>query len=202
VTGIDMDSAKLGFARERAAREGFSNIEFRQGDVFEWDDDTVYELIYVRFLLTHLPGCERIVPKLLRALRPGGALALEDIEFKGYVSHPSNSAHDRYVDLYREVVRRRGGNADIGPHLLGMFTAAGLQDAALRIVYPEPTEGCGKEISILTMIGISEAVLAEKLIEEQELRTILSELERYTRDPNSIICGPRIFQVSGRRASE
>jgi ubiquinone/menaquinone biosynthesis C-methylase UbiE len=201
VAGMDMDSVKLEHARERATREGIRNVEFRQANVFEWDEDSVYDLIYVRFLLTHLPECERVVPKLLRALRPGGALVVEDINFEGYVSHPANSAHDRYVGLYREVVRRRGGNADIGPKLLSMLAGAGLQDLGLNIVYPEHKEGSGKEISILTMIGISEAVLAEKLIEEEELRDVISELERYTRDPLSIICGPRVFQVWGRRAS-
>jgi len=200
VTGLDMDSVKLEHALERATKEEIRNIEFRQANVFEWDEDSVYDLIYVRFLLTHLPECERVVPKLLRALRPGGALAVEDINFEGYVSHPANSAHDRYVALYREVVRRRGGNADIGPKLLAMFARAGLQDFGLNIVYPEHKEGSGKEISVLTMIGISEAVLAEKLIEEQELRDVVAELDRYTRDPLSIVCGPRVFQVWGRRA--
>jgi SAM-dependent methyltransferase len=201
VAGLDMDSVKLEHARERAMRDGIRNVEFRQANVFEWDEESVYDLIYVRFLLTHLPECERVIPKLLRALRPGGALAVEDINFEGYVSHPANSAHDRYVGLYREVVRRRGGNADIGPKLLAMLAGAGLQDAGLNIVYPEHKAGSGKEISVLTTIGISEAVLAEKLIEEQELRDVVSELERYTRDPLSIICGPRVFQVWGRRAS-
>jgi len=196
-----MDSVKLELARERVTKEGIRNIEFRQANVLEWDEDSVYDLIYVRFLLTHLPERERVVPKLLRALRPGGALAVEDINFEGYVSHPANSAHDRYVALYREVVRRRGGNADIGPKLLAMFARAGLQDFGLNIVYPEHKEGSGKEISVLTMIGISEAVLAEKLIEEQELRDVVAELDRYTRDPLSIVCGPRVFQVWGRRAS-
>ena len=201
VVGIDMDSVKLELARERAKKEGFSNTEFRQGNVFEWDGDSEYDLIYVRFLLTHLPGCERVIPKLMRALRPGAALALEDIDFQGYVSYPANSAHDRYVDLYREVVRRRGGDADIGPKLLVMFTRAGLREVKLQVVYPEIAHGSGKEISLLTLVGISESLLADKLIDERELQEVISELERYTQDPHSIICGPRVFQVCGRRAS-
>lgn len=201
VAGMDMDAVKLELARERAAKEGVRNVEFRQANVFEWDEESVYDLTYVRFLLTHLPECQRVVPKLLRALRPGGALAVEDIDFAGYVSHPGNDAHDRYVGLYQEVVRRRGGDADIGPKLLAMLSGAGLEQAGLNIVYPEHKEGSGKELSVLTLIGISEAVLAEKLIEEQELRELIAELERYTQDPLSIVCGPRVFQVWGRRAS-
>jgi ubiquinone/menaquinone biosynthesis C-methylase UbiE len=201
VVGMDMDLVKLELAGKRAAQEGVSNIEFRQSNVFEWDDDSVYDLIYVRFLLTHLPESQRVIPKLLRALRPGGILVVEDIDFAGYVSHPANPAHDRFVNLYREVVRRRGGDADIGPKLLAMLAAADTQQLSLSIVYPEHEHGSGKDISLLTMIGISEAVLAEKLTQESELRELLSELESYTRDPLSIICGPRVFQVWGRRAS-
>ena len=201
VLGMDMDNVKLDIARARAKVEGVKNIEFRQANVFEWDDDSVYDFIYVRFLLTHLPERQRVIPKLIRALRPGAALAVEDIEFSGYVVYPPSSSHDRYVYLYQEVVRRRGGDAEIGPTLLPMLAAAGLQEIGLAIVYPEHKEGSGKDISYLTMIGISGAVLEEKLIEESELREVVSELERFTRDPLSVISGPRVFQISGRRAT-
>jgi len=200
VVGMDMDSVKLDIARKRAARNGVANLDFRQGNVFEWADDSLYDLIYVRFLLTHLPECRRVLPKLLRALRPGGGLVVEDIEISGFVSHPPNAAQDRFVDLYRDVVRRHGGDADIGPKLLAMLHAAGVQDLNLSIVYPEHKEGSGKDISFLTLMGISEALLEEKLIEESEIQTMLNEIDRYTRDPLSIICGPRVFQVWGRRA--
>jgi SAM-dependent methyltransferase len=184
VAGMDMDLVKLELAGKRAAQEGVSNIEFRQSNVFEWDDDSVYDLIYVRFLLTHLPESQRVIPKLLRALRPGGILVVEDIDFAGYVSHPTNPAHDRFVNLYREVVRRRGGGADIGPKLLAMLAAADTQQLSLSIVYPEHEHGSGKDISLLTMIGISEAVLAEKLAQESELRELSSRVTPATPCPS------------------
>src|SRR5579863_9242324 len=99
VAGLDMDSVKLEIARERAAKEKFGNAEFRQSNVFEWDEDSVYDLVYVRFLLTHLPEYESVLPKLLRATHAGGALAVEDIDLAGFVSHPVNAAHDRFLGL-------------------------------------------------------------------------------------------------------
>jgi SAM-dependent methyltransferase len=200
VVGMDMDSVKLDIARKRAAREGTANLDFQQGNAFEWSQDSVYDLIYVRFLLTHLPGRQRVVPNLLRALRPGGVLVVEDIEISGFVSYPPNAAHDRFLDLYRDVVRCRGGDADIGPKLFSMLHAAGVQDLNLSIVYPEHKEGSGKDVSFLTLIGISEALLEEKLIEESEIQMMLAEIDRYSRDPLSIVCGPRVFQVWGHRA--
>jgi demethylmenaquinone methyltransferase/2-methoxy-6-polyprenyl-1,4-benzoquinol methylase len=61
VTGMYMDSVKLDLARERATKEGIRNVEFRQANVFEWGEDSVYDLIFVRFLPTHLPECEKAV---------------------------------------------------------------------------------------------------------------------------------------------
>jgi hypothetical protein len=81
-----------------------------------------------------------------------------------------------------------------------MMSDTGLQNIGLNIVYPEHDES-GKQISLLTMIGISQAVLAEKLIEESELRELLAELERYAQNPTAIMCGPRVFQVWGQRPS-
>jgi trans-aconitate methyltransferase len=103
----------------------------------------------------------------------------------------------RVVGMDMDLVKL---DADIGPKLLAMLAAAGTQQLNLSIVDPEQEHGSGKDISLLTLIGISEAVLAEKLTQESELRELLSELESYTRDPLSIICGPRVFQVWGRRA--
>ena len=200
VLGMDMDKVKLGLGRERAEREGVRNIEFREANVFEWGEESAYDLIYVRFLLTHLPGSERVVPKLIRALRPGGGLAVEDIEMVGFVCHPANRAAERCVDLYRKVVLRRGGDPDIGPKLLGMLAGAGLQEAGVSVVYPDNKEDSGKRIAVLTLIGISDALLQEKLIEGVELCEAIAELDRFTRDSHSVLCGPRVFQVWGRRA--
>jgi SAM-dependent methyltransferase len=196
-----MDSVKLEIARKRAAREGATNLDFRQANVFEWADESMYDLIYARFLLTHLPESQRVIPNLLRALWPGGVLVVEDIEISGFVCYPPNPAHDRFLDLYCEVVRRRGGDADIGPKLLGMLDAAGVKDLHLSIVYPEHKEGSGKDVSVLTLMGISESLLEENLIEESEIQAVLSEIDRRARDPLSILCGPRVFQVWGRRAT-
>ncbi len=45
VIGMGMDSMKLQIARDRATREGVNNVEFRQADVFEWDEDSICDLM-------------------------------------------------------------------------------------------------------------------------------------------------------------
>src|SRR5262245_17057452 len=54
VDGIDQDDIKLRFAREDAEREQLSNIDFRVSNVEQLENHAEYDLVYARFLLTHL----------------------------------------------------------------------------------------------------------------------------------------------------
>ena len=54
VKGIDQDDIKVQFAREDAERERLGNVGFRTLNVEQLEDDAEYDLVYARFLLTHL----------------------------------------------------------------------------------------------------------------------------------------------------
>src|SRR5262249_32126212 len=128
VTGIDMDAVKLDHAR----RGALDHVEFRVGNVYEWSENCVYDAIYTRFLLTHLHDVPGALARMRQALKPGGVLIVEDIDFTGSFCHPWCGAYERYVNWYREVVRRRKGDADIGPKLHGYFVNAGMQGVAMN----------------------------------------------------------------------
>ena len=81
--GIDMDEVKLDAARQEVRRQRLENVEFVQANVYEWSADQTYDRIYSRFLLTHLPDCATALAKMRRALKPGGVLIVEDIDFAG-----------------------------------------------------------------------------------------------------------------------
>jgi ubiquinone/menaquinone biosynthesis C-methylase UbiE len=61
VVGADTDAVKLDAARDEAARQGIGNVEFRRTNVYDWAETGVFDRIYTRFLLTHMPdlrhGC-------------------------------------------------------------------------------------------------------------------------------------------------
>ncbi|HEY1339469.1 MAG TPA: class I SAM-dependent methyltransferase [Bryobacteraceae bacterium] len=83
VVGCDMDGVKLDAARREAALQGLVNLEFRQANIYDFADESAYDRIYARFLLTHLPDCPGALARMRRALRPGGVLIVEDIDFTG-----------------------------------------------------------------------------------------------------------------------
>jgi SAM-dependent methyltransferase len=69
-----------------------SNVEVWEHDV-QADElpESSFDLIHVRWLFYHLPEPDRAVSNLLRALRPGGVLLVEDVDFFPLAAASSSS---------------------------------------------------------------------------------------------------------------
>jgi SAM-dependent methyltransferase len=200
VVGVDMDETALELAQQTASGMGLDNVKFRAMNVQDWTEDSQYDFIYSRFLLTHLTDPLRMLEQMLRATRPGGVALVEDIDFAGCFSHPTCTGYERYVRLYRAAAARQGADADIGPKLYGMLLDAGWQDVQLNVVQPAFASGEGKQLALSTLINIADSVLRENLATDSELQSAVDDLTKFTDSPRTIISLPRVFQVWGRRA--
>jgi ubiquinone/menaquinone biosynthesis C-methylase UbiE len=197
--GIDSDEPCLELARQEATRYALSAV-FRRESVHELREEAAYDLVYSRFLLTHLPEPGRALERLVEAARPGGLVVVEDIEFAAHFSYPACSALERYVFLYQQAVQQRGGDANIGPRLVGLLLDAGLRRVDLEVVQPAVRKGLGKRIAQVTMEHIRETVVGAGLAAPGVVDTIVADLDHFARDPRTILSLPRIFQVWGRKA--
>jgi SAM-dependent methyltransferase len=199
VVGLDIDATKVELAREQAAEVGVSNVRFEEGDATTWSESGQYDFIYCRFLLTHLPQPEPLLLQMWAALKPGGRVAVEDIDFAGHFCFPPNRAFERYVELYGRVVARRGGDAEIGRRLFDLAGAAGWTDRRISVIQPTFFESEGKELGLVTLRNVADAILAEGLATEDELRATIDEFQTFVADPQTIVSLPRIFQVWASR---
>jgi SAM-dependent methyltransferase len=199
VLGTDLDEVKLEIVHKEAAAQQLSNVEVRLADAVDAVPAGAFDLAFARFLLTHVPDPRSVLRSMYAALRPGGMLAVVDIDFSGYFSHPECTAVSRYAALYTETVRRRGGDANIGPRLPSLLTELSLEDIQMNVIQPAGFEGEVKLISPLTMENIADAVIAERLATKREIDGIVGELYSFARRPDSIGCAPRCFEVWGRK---
>jgi ubiquinone/menaquinone biosynthesis C-methylase UbiE len=201
VTGIDMDAQKIEAARAEAEAQQCSNVEFRVAAIGSGHAEEFFDVVYCRFVLTHLPVPQDALRAMWRSLRPGGILLVADIDLDGYFWYPESKAQSRYTELYAEVARRRGGDPCIGPRLTSLLLETGFEDVQVNVVQPVGLDGEVKLIAPLTMENIVDSVLAEGLASPDEIRQIIADLHAYARAEETIGSLPRIFEVWARRPS-
>src|SRR5262245_4393266 len=90
VVGFDIDQTKLDLARAEARELGIGNVEYRAADVRQAFEVPQFDVVYARFLLTHLEDPLGLLKVFRGALRPGGLVAVEDIDFSGYFTYPES----------------------------------------------------------------------------------------------------------------
>lgn len=200
VVGADIDETKLDLARREAQEQGIANVDFRPLDIRTQDLGRAFDVVYSRFLLTHLDDPARAVAAFFRHLQPGGLAILEDIDFSGYFTYPENRAFLRYHELYCAVVRKRGGDPNIGPRLPLLLADAGFERVDLLAVQPLGTQGEVKLMNPITMENIADALLEEKLATRAEIDTLIQDLYDFAANPRTIAGLPRIVQAWGWRA--
>ena len=198
VVGIDLDASVLELAEADVAAAGITNVEFRCGDAAHLDPEG-YDVAYARCLLSHISDPADVVSAMTAALKPGGTLITEDIDLAGQFCSPPSLAHDRYVELYRETVRRRGGNADLGPTLPSLLLGAGLLDVGTAVSHPCSMQGDPKLIPSLTLERIATAVVEEGVASADEVAEVVAELSELSADATTVMGMPRLIQSWGTK---
>lgn len=198
VVGVDIDATKLELARAEAAERGVRNVRFEQMDIRESPAGERFDVVYARFLLTHLSNPAAAVNAFRDHLHGGGKVAVEDIDFSGYFTYPESGAFRRYHDLYCATVVKRGGDPNIGPRLPGLLAQSGFQDIGVCVVQPVAMQGEAKLINAITMENIADAVLAERFATREEIDGIVREMYEFAADPGTLAGTPRVVQAWGR----
>jgi|SRR5262245_12313411 len=199
VVGTDSDGAILALARQDAEAAKLDNVEFRHTDAAECPAEEEYDLVYARFVLTHLSEPEKCLAAMARACKSQGFIVLEDIDFTGNFCYPHCAAYEKYTELYQEVVYRRGGDPNIGRRLPGMLRQAGMQGVQVNVVQPTHMEGEGKKVSSITMERIASSVISEGLATVAEVEQVITGLNEAAADAATVMSFPRVFQTWGRR---
>jgi len=132
VVATDLDTTVL---------DGLShpNLEVRVHDVLEDDlPDREFDVVHVRLVLGWLADRGTALRRLIAALKPGGWLVAEDLDFASAVPDPRMGAElcarfTRIVQVHHAVVAERHGfDPGYGRRLAGDLDDAGLVDTDFR----------------------------------------------------------------------
>jgi len=200
VVGIDLDAVSLDIARQEAEAQDLGNIEYRVLDVFDLADNECFDVVYARFLLSHLPDPADALARMAGALRRGGVLAVEDVEFSAHFCFPECPAFSDYVRLYGAAARAKGDDPDIGPRLPSLLREAGLGDIDMLVVQPAGVRGEVKLLSAITMEMIGDAVVSAGFASTDRVASLVDALHAAARDDRTLLSTPRIVQAWGRKS--
>jgi ubiquinone/menaquinone biosynthesis C-methylase UbiE len=199
VTGVDMDAEKLALAREAAGERGIANVDFRAGNVNDFDETDAYDFVYCRFLLQHLARPLDLLGRMWAAVRSGGVLAVEDADFDGLFCDPANAGFDFYATMYQQVCRRNGGDPAIGRKLYRYFGQAGIPDPRFRLVQGLTAAEELKVLAVLTLEATADAITSAGLATGAEVDAALASLRAFAATPGTLVGDPRTFQVWAMR---
>lgn len=129
VIGIEPVEEPLVEARRNAAARGDARTTFVRGDVYElpWRTGT-FDVVHAHQVLQHLTDPVAAVREMARVTRPGGLVAVRDVDYASMIWHPESEGLTRWLDLYRDLARANHAEPDAGRRLVAWAHAAGLDD--------------------------------------------------------------------------
>jgi SAM-dependent methyltransferase len=198
--GGDVNAEVVAGAAARAARLG-STARYVTGTFADLGtgDLTGFDVVYARCVLSHLPEPGPAVAAMLRAVRPGGLVLVEDVEVAAVWSSPVEPALVRHVELYVAAARAIGARPDVGPTLAGALRAAGADSVEVDVVQPVLRDPDALRIHARTMEAIADPVLAHGLATAPEIDDLVARLDAWADEPGVVATLPRFVQVAGRR---
>jgi ubiquinone/menaquinone biosynthesis C-methylase UbiE len=129
VTGLDAEPTVLEHARENATAREIANIDFETADAYAlpYPDDS-FCVVHAHQVLQYLDDPVHALREMRRVCKPGGTVAVRDVDFGGMVWHPHVPALEEWRELYGRVARANGGEPNAGRRLHTWARRAGLSN--------------------------------------------------------------------------
>lgn len=121
--GYDLSPDDLDQGRAEARQKGLGNVSFEVQDLMRLDENEKFDFIFSIDCLEHIPGNQKVMAGLVRALVPGGVL---------YVAMPCEKIHrflfpKRYFEKYiRWAAGEHIGDQYTCDELVAIFRSLGL----------------------------------------------------------------------------
>lgn len=183
------------------------NAEVRVHDICSDPLETGFDVIHARLVLEHLPERLAVLDKLVTALRPGGRLLVEDLDFTPIRHLPSTRQFGvpaRFLRFFRQAVRATevlaaASGADFfefARNLPTHLVNAGLDDVGAEVCTRLIPGGSPmSEFITLSWREAGPALVSTGLVSQRDLDWAIST----SQEPGSMIMGYPVVSAWGRR---
>ena len=129
VVGVDRSPDVVAAARRAFPPVPGRHLVFDVGDVYALGyPDSSFDVVFAHQVLQHLRDPVAALREARRVTAAGGRLAVRDVDYASTYWWPEDPRLDRWLDLYHDLTRRNGAQADAGRRLASWVRRAGWGD--------------------------------------------------------------------------
>lgn len=178
---------------------GAEDVDVRRHDIVQDPlEENAYDLVHARAVLQHIPQRDVALARMIRALRPGGWIVIEDITSPSPLCHPELPVWAKVLGAVDAGLRRNGADPDLGLRLHAMLSAAGLRDVDCSGRVAILHSGTPSiEFVLLSIEHIGDRMVAAGAVTADELDQSLLAL----RNPGYTTAAATMIAAWGRAAS-
>jgi ubiquinone/menaquinone biosynthesis C-methylase UbiE len=196
IVGIERSREQLTVARQLAQEAGEEHlVDFREGaadqlplGANEWD---TFDVAHARFLLEHVPNPVAVIREMVRAVRPGGRIVLEDDPHDIIRLWPEPPGFTQLWAAYMRTYDRVGNDPLIGHRLVALLIEGGAQPT--RNAWPFFGACAGQPDLLLGFVdnlvrileGVREPILELGAFDSQSFTATLDTIRHWAHRPNA-----------------
>lgn len=125
VLGIDFTENMIAKANENLAKSGFTNVEFRKGDIEDMPiDDNSIDVVISNCVINLVPDKKKAFAEIYRVLKPGGHFCISDMVVNGHMADDLRKDLELYAGCISGAVSE--------DEYLGMFQEIGFTNPEIK----------------------------------------------------------------------
>lgn len=202
VVGLDRDAVQLNAARAFVEEANLTNVSIVEDDAFRTALPAGhFDLVHVRFLFAPVGRDAELLAELLRLVRPGGIIAIQEPDASCWNVAPPSQSWTVLKTAILAAFRAGGGDFDAGCRTFGMLRNAGLQQVSQRnAVLAVTGDHPYKQLPLQFAASLRNRMVDGGLISETQLDDCLSDAAAVADDPGSVMTTFIVTQVAGQKA--
>jgi SAM-dependent methyltransferase len=197
VVGVERSPEQIAEARRQAAAAGEADlVELRAGDAAdpplaaaEWG---TFDVAHARWLLEHVPDPLAVTKTLVRAVRPGGRVVIEDDDHAGLRLWPEPPGQALLWDSYVRTYDRLGHDPFVGRRLVSLLHDAGAEPVRAQLLWFGSCAGedlfTGFALNLIDIYeGASDAIRATGGLDRATFDAAIEALHAWRLRPDAVM---------------
>lgn len=201
VVGLERESKFVEMARAEVSRLGLTNVRIVEGDALSSGiEHGSFDLVHERLVMVNVPERDQLLVEMLALAKPGGVIALEDIDNVSWLCDPPHESWTALLEVFHGAFRAGGGDPFIGRRLPALLRDAGVEGVETHVEAHVPQPGEYRRTHLLALLeSIRTRVVAAGLMDEETLDGHRDALLKHLADPTTLVIDKLLVQAWGHK---